>query len=72
MNKAGAHKTGEASETTAEPVEPGAEGAIAAEFAIHEYIGRQLKLMFDEVAGEPVPKRIVELLEQLERKETKR
>jgi len=71
MNKAGAHKTGGASETTAEPAQPAAERA-APEFAIHEYIGRQLKLMFDEVASEPVPERLVELLEQLERKETKR
>ena len=40
-------------------------------FPLHEHIGRQLKAMFDDVAREPVPQKLLELLEKLERKQTK-
>jgi hypothetical protein len=42
-----------------------------AEFAVHEYIGRQLKSLFDEVAAEPIPQSLRSLLEKLERKQSK-
>ena len=45
--------------------------ASDADFVMHEHIGRQLKLMFDEVAREPVPDQLRDLLEKLERKEKK-
>ncbi len=35
---------------------------------MHEYIGRQLRAMFDDVAGQPLPERIRKLLERLEHK----
>jgi Anti-sigma factor NepR len=35
---------------------------------IHDYIGRKLKGMFDEVVSEPVPDKLRALLEELERK----
>ncbi|KAB2918460.1 MAG: hypothetical protein F9K29_07780 [Hyphomicrobiaceae bacterium] len=40
-------------------------------FPLHEHIGRQLKAMFDDVAKEPVPEKLIALLEKLERKQTK-
>src|SRR5947207_1974980 len=36
---------------------------------IHEHIGRQLKVLFNEVVDEPVPERFHELLEELARKQ---
>ena len=36
------------------------------EFAIHEHIGRHLKTMFDEVANEPIPEKLRQLLDTLE------
>ena len=42
--------------------------ATAEDAPIHEYIGRTLKGMFDEVVTEPVPDRLRKLLEELERK----
>ena len=41
------------------------------DFALHEHIGSRLKAMFDEVVEEPVPERLRELLEELERKQPK-
>ena len=41
------------------------------QFAVHEHIGAQLKAMFDEVLEEPVPDKLRELLEELERKQPK-
>jgi hypothetical protein len=46
-------------------------GKKAPEFAIHEHIGGQLKAMFDAVVEEPVPDKLRELLEELERKQPK-
>ena len=40
-------------------------------FAMHEHIGRQLKTMFDEVVTQPVPDKLLKLLEELERKQAK-
>jgi hypothetical protein len=37
-------------------------------FPVHEHIGHQLKIMFDEVAAQPIPENIRKLLEELERK----
>jgi hypothetical protein len=39
------------------------------EFAIHEHIGRHLKIMFDAVANEPIPEKLRQLLDELERKQ---
>ncbi len=50
-----------------EQVRPAADAA----FAMHEHIGRQLKAMFDEVAAQPIPPKLAELLEELERKQAK-
>jgi hypothetical protein len=36
-----------------------------------EYIGRELRAMFDDVVAEPVPERFRELLEELEKKQPK-
>jgi anti-sigma factor NepR-like protein len=41
------------------------------DFPLHEHIGRQLKAMFDEVVEEPVPPKLKELLEELERNKPK-
>ncbi|MGE0848208.1 MAG: NepR family anti-sigma factor [Hyphomicrobiaceae bacterium] len=41
------------------------------EFAIHEHIGRHLKTMFDEVANEPIPEKLRQLLDTLEHREAK-
>jgi hypothetical protein len=38
---------------------------------MHEHIGRQLKAMFDEVVTQPVPDKLRQLLEDLERKQSK-
>lgn len=35
-------------------------------------LGQQLRALFDHVAGEPVPERLLKLLEELESKEKKR
>ena len=40
-------------------------------FPMHEHIGRQLKTMFDEVVTQPVPDKLRQLLEDLERKQSK-
>jgi hypothetical protein len=50
----------------AKPQKPGAA------FPLHEPIGRQLRAMFDEVTSQPVPKKFLELLDELERKHPKR
>lgn len=42
------------------------------DFALHEHIGGRLKAMFDEVVEEPVPEKLRELLDELERKQPKR
>ena len=39
---------------------------------LQQNIGRQLRLMFDEVLSEPVPERLHELLAQLDRKSSDR
>jgi hypothetical protein len=38
---------------------------------VNEYIGRELRALFDGVVAEPVPDKFRELLEKLERKQTK-
>ena len=37
------------------------------EFPMHEHIGRKLKAMFDEVVSQPLPDRLQDLLDDLER-----
>lgn len=78
MSKRGARKkpgTGKAAGKRAAdgPAEPA--GTLpsggAGTFAIHEHIGRHLKTMFDEIATQPVPEKLVDLLEQLKRKQPK-
>jgi Anti-sigma factor NepR len=41
-------------------------------FPVHEHIGRTLKALFDEVTTQPVPEKLLDLLEELERKKTKK
>jgi hypothetical protein len=50
---------------------PGTRGTPAREdaHAMQELIGRQLKTMFSEVLSEPVPEKLRDLLEELEKKE---
>lgn len=51
---------------------PGApEASTGTAFPMHEHIGRQLKIMFDEVVTQPVPDKLRLLLEELERKTRK-
>lgn len=38
---------------------------------INEHIGRELRALFQSVVAEPVPEKFRELLEQLERKQSK-
>jgi hypothetical protein len=40
-------------------------------FPIHEHIGRTLKSLFEEVEAQPIPEKLRELLEELERKKEK-
>ena len=40
-------------------------------FPIHEHVGRQLKALFDEVTTQPIPDKLVKLLEELEQKHSK-
>lgn len=40
-------------------------------FPVHEHVGRQLKALFDEVTTQPIPDKLVKLLEELERKHPK-
>lgn len=48
---------------------PSAKAADAA--ALNTHIGRELRAMFDDVVAQPVPEKFQELLEELERKQTK-
>ena len=64
-------RTGEPPERSNGSEDVGDEATPAAEFAIHEHIGRQLKGLFDGVAAEPIPQRLRSLLEELERKQSK-
>ncbi|HEX6957347.1 MAG TPA: NepR family anti-sigma factor [Ferrovibrio sp.] len=48
-----------------EPVRiPGAENPEVS----HDWLGRSLKQLFDNIASEPIPDRILEKLEELDRK----
>jgi hypothetical protein len=38
---------------------------------VHEHIGRHLRDMFEEVAAQPIPDKLRQLLEELERKQKK-
>jgi hypothetical protein len=40
--------------------------------AMHEHVGGRLRALFDKLLEEPVPDRFRQLLEELERKQTKR
>lgn len=65
-----ASKAGEAPEGLpgkSPPDKPPASG-----LAMHERIGGRLRAMFDKLLEEPVPDRFRQLLEELERKQTKR
>jgi hypothetical protein len=50
-----------------------AEGAGGAKpgFPMHEHIGRTLRALFDEVAAQPIPEKLRDLLRRLEDKKTK-
>lgn len=41
------------------------------DFPIHEHVGRTLKSLFDEVESQPIPDKLRELLDKLERKKAK-
>lgn len=71
MSKEGTPKPPNEGRKPSDPAEGAGEGRSGADFVMHEHIGRQLKRMFDEVASEPVPDKLRELLEKLERKEKK-
>jgi hypothetical protein len=56
---------------TGQPDQSGGAGRSKADFPIHEHIGRTLKALFDEVAEQPVPQKLRELLKKLEQKKAK-
>jgi|HubBroStandDraft_4_1064222.scaffolds.fasta_scaffold945962_2 hypothetical protein len=49
------------------PTPPEAGQHAALDPALQAHIGRQLRLVYDEVANEPVPDRFLKLLKELER-----
>jgi hypothetical protein len=50
------------------PAPPPATKEAGLESEIQAHLGRQLRAIYDEVAGQPVPDRFLKLLQQLERK----
>jgi hypothetical protein len=71
MAKVGVHKPHDSGGNAEEPSKSARERVEGADFPMHEYIGRQLKLLYDEVASEPIPEKLRELLEKLDGKEKK-
>lgn len=59
------------SKTPHRPATTNESGGSGKPSRMSDYIGRELRSMFDEVVAEPVPERFQELLEQLEKKQTK-
>jgi hypothetical protein len=55
----------QAAESNPNPPEAGQPAALNPDLQAH--IGRQLRLVYDEVANEPVPDRFLKLLKELER-----
>jgi hypothetical protein len=53
------------------PAAPGGAGGTKPPFPMHEHIGRTLRALFDEVAAQPIPEKLRDLLRQLEDKKTK-
>jgi hypothetical protein len=53
-------------EQSSDATRPGVPGQNGEE--VKDFIGRQLKAMFDEVVNQPVPDRFADLLDQLDRK----
>lgn len=53
------------------PAEPAGTGGARRSFPMHEHIGRTLRALFDEVAAQPIPEKLRDLLRQLEDKKTK-
>jgi hypothetical protein len=53
------------------PAEPKEAGKSDKASPVHEHIGKQLRAMFDDVVGEPVPDRFRDLLDALEKKQAK-
>jgi hypothetical protein len=53
------------------PPKPGASKDSDKAAKLSEHIGRELRSMFDGVVAEPVPDRFLELLEALEKKQSK-
>ena len=53
------------------PPKPGASNDSDKAAKLSEHIGRELRSMFDGVVAEPVPDRFRELLEALEKKQSK-
>jgi len=66
-------RRGAAPQQATDPATDAAGGAPAPmEPELRAHIGRQLRAMFDEVLGEPVPDRFGKLLEELERKQARK
>ena len=61
----------DSSETMKAPAFGAATGAVdgALEPELQAHIGRQLRAMYNEVINEPVPDRLLRLLQDLERKQ---
>jgi hypothetical protein len=71
MAKAGVHKPPGSGGNAEKPSKSAREHVEGADFPMHEHIGRQLKLLYDEIASEPIPEKLRELLDKLDRKEKK-
>jgi hypothetical protein len=54
------------------PAGPVDTDALMTDFPVLEPIGRQLKAMFDEFVTQPVPVRLRQLLDELERKRSEK
>lgn len=72
MSKQDAHKPpGRANTTDPKSTDPGKEPPQDAALAIQEHIGRELRAIFEDVVAQPVPERLRQLLDELERKQPK-
>jgi hypothetical protein len=67
MNKPKDHRAKPPQGQAAEPKSPDTEKAAQ----LSEYIGQELRSMFDDIVSEPVPERFRELLEELQKKRPK-
>jgi hypothetical protein len=72
MSEQDGHKPPDASDLAGSgPAGPGKEPPRDAALSIQEHIGRELRAMFEDVVAQPVPERLLQLLDELERKQSK-